>query len=204
MLTELPPGLLKDGVCSFLDTNDIKNLHQVNHRLKADTTNTVGMTAADKTIWLMWQRLTEMDNDLSNLREQFHELKCTKKRVRYTPNNKFASVIYNKVIYGPFFETRGQNGSWLFFFLDEVVAFENSDLNVYKNDPSARTNRYQLDSSSPFVTTKDLEMFRRLYDDQMSLCDDVMALVVKYIYRPPAEIKKLRSKIEKVGRKYLR
>lgn len=203
MLTELPPGLLKDGVCPFLDVNGIKNLHQVGHQLKADTTNTVRMTAADKTIWEHWHKLHCMNNDLSNLREQFHKLKCTKKRVRYIPNDDFASTIYKKVIYGPFFETWGLHGSWLFYFLDDVAGFERSDFNVYKNE-DITSDRYQLDPSSPFITAKDLEMFRRLYDDQVGLCNGMMELLEKYVYKPPIEIKKLRSTIEKVGQKYLR
>ena len=203
MLTELPPGLLRESVCSFLDAADLKHIHESNKQISNETTGIVQMSDVEKAIFLHWCKLTCMDNDLSNLRQQFHELKCTKKRVRYMPNDTFASVIYKKVIYGPYFETWGRHGSWLFFFLDEAVGVEKLDFNVYKMS-DITSNRYQLDPSSPFVTEKDMDMFRKLYDDQIGLCEETITLLQSYhIDRQPLEINNLRDNIEKTRKRYL-
>jgi hypothetical protein len=142
-----------------------------------------------------------MENDLSRVREDFHRLKCVEKRIRFMPRGRKEDKIYKKVIYNPYFSIFGRHGSILLCQLDTIGCRMGIDLEVYKNT-GARTSRYELDARSPIITEKDLEVFRQLLNDQIELCDSMVA-ICKHHNVSYREIASLGTRIEKVKRAHL-
>ena len=201
MIDVLPSGIVRNGIASFLSNSDLKSVHETCSSIRDETVNSKQMTANDKMIFLYWRKLEEMNNDLSNVRQRFHKLKCTQKRVKYHPNDKKTDMFYNKVVYGPFFGVTEKHGSWLYYYLDEIAMNVGSDINVYKN-MDVKTDRYELDSTSPTITNKDVAMFRLLLTEQIDLCDEIAALCDKHRITCK-EIAKLKTGIQKTMQRHL-
>lgn len=201
MIDALPSGIVHGNVASFISNSDLKSLHETCSKIRDETVNSAQMTANDKMIFMYWRKLEEMSNDLSNVRQRFHESKCTQKRVKYHPNDKKADMYYHKVVYGPYFGVTEKHGSWLYYYLDEIAMKVGSDISVYKN-MDIKTDRYQLDSTSPTITNKDITTFRLLLINQIDLCDEIAALCDKHRIACK-EINRLKTSIQKTMQKYL-
>lgn len=204
MIDTLPPGLLKGEICSFLNPADVKNLHQTSKEIAKETENAIPMSASDKLIWEHKYKLDEMDWCLSDLREQFHQHRCIRRRTgTYYPRDAEAKIAYHKFIYNPYFSVYYHHGYQLYGALDSVAGLLDGmgTLEIYKKMDGGFTQKYVL---NPDDDRHDKDVYREMVRDQIALCANMTDLCAEYRLDDRREILKLQKKLEKLLRERLK